>query len=216
MKHFLLSALFAVFFSLPSGARTSSPALPVNPPANEISVAYGVVPAVDVAVVMANVFGTLFTFGLVSFDHFSSTGALSLEYFHTLGRVVSLGGVAAYSACSLDRTRIAEADADGNARYEKYGEAYRIVSLMPAAKASWFRKPRVSMYSKVAVGAMSMSMNTVSRDDAAAASETQSDYSFAFQLSPVAVDFGGPHFRGFVETGFGWQGMLLAGLRYSF
>lgn len=215
MKHFLLPALFAVFFSLPSGARTSSPALPVNPPANEISVAYGVVPAVDAAVVMANVFGTFFTFGLVSFDHFSSTGALSLEYFHTLGRVVSLGGVAAYSACRLDRTQFAGADADGNSRYEKYGQAsHRIVSLMPAAKASWFRKPRVSMYSKAAVGAMSM--NTVSRDDAAAASETQSDYSFAFQLSPVAVDFGGPHFRGFVETGFGWQGMLLAGLRYSF
>ena len=45
--------------------------------------------------------------------------------------------------------------------------------------------------------------------------DDKTDLLFNFQASLLGVEFGGA-FRGFVELGFGEQGIALAGLRYKF
>ncbi len=39
--------------------------------------------------------------------------------------------------------------------------------------------------------------------------------SFGFQVDPIAMEFGGMSFRGFVEAGIGMEGLVKAGVRYA-
>jgi len=63
------------------------------------------------------------------------------------------------------------------------------------------------MYSKLALGVLIGSDSGEPNDKTTAA--------LGWQASAVGAEFGSS-FRGFVELGFGEQGILLAGLRYKF
>uniref|UniRef100_UPI00402A12CB hypothetical protein n=1 Tax=Candidatus Cryptobacteroides bacterium TaxID=3085639 RepID=UPI00402A12CB len=91
----------------------------------------------------------------------------------------------------------------GNADYSGF-------AVMPAAKAFWFRKPHVAMYSKLAAGV------TLLDDYDEEADSHSFDPYWAAQVTLAGVQFGGERFRGFVEAGAGMQGLVLAGLSVSF
>lgn len=72
------------------------------------------------------------------------------------------------------------------------------ITIMPTARLYWFQKPAVAMYSRLAAGYSSIS-----------------DGKWGAQVSPVAVEFGKGNVRGFVEGGFGFQGMLIGGVKFG-
>ncbi len=78
---------------------------------------------------------------------------------------------------------------------------------MPAVKYNWLNRDRFSMYSKIALGVLIGIDSGADNDKTTAA--------FAWQASAVGAEFGNS-FRGFLELGFGEQGILVAGLRYKF
>lgn len=81
---------------------------------------------------------------------------------------------------------------------------------MPAARMFWFRKPHVAMYSKLAAGVTLL-------DDYDEETDSRSyDPFFGAQVTLAGVQFGGERFRGFIEAGAGMQGLVLAGVSFSF
>lgn len=72
------------------------------------------------------------------------------------------------------------------------------ITIMPTARLYWFQKPAVAMYSRLAAGYSSIS-----------------DGKWGAQITPVAVEFGKGSIRGFVEGGFGFQGMLIGGVKFG-
>lgn len=153
---------------------------------NEISVAYGAGSNTDLVMSLAK--------GVFTGKQLDYWGPISAEYFHRLTNTnrLGLGAVFALSGCKWDDT--------GDAKSKYY-------TIMPAIKYNWVVKKYVSWYSKGAVG-MTIDSQSGGRED-------KTDVMFNFQASLVGFEFGGA-FRGFVELGFGEQGIALAGLRYKF
>ena len=163
---------------------------------------YGRVTVVDVAHVVGGVFATAFTAGYARFDNFRSYGSVNLEYYRTLNNTFSVGAAVSWFGGAADEL---------NKDNVKVGDSkYSGFALMPAAKVFWFKKQKVAMYSKLAAGVTLL-------DDYDEESDSHSfDPYWAAQVTFAGVQFGGERFRGFVETGSGMQGLVLAGLSYSF
>jgi hypothetical protein len=79
---------------------------------------------------------------------------------------------------------------------------------MPTVKFYWFNREHFAMYTRLAVGGTYRMEST----------NGVSDNSFMVngQLSPVCIEFGGEHFRGFLESGIGANGSGFGGIKYSF
>lgn len=169
---------------------------------NEITVGYGRATFMDLAHVTGGVFATVFTGGYARFDNFRSYGSVNVEYYRVLNKTFSVGAAASWFGGTADVL---------NKEDVKTGTSdYSGFALMPSAKAFWFRKPHVAMYSKLSVGLTLL-------DDYDDESDSHSfDPYFAAQVSLAGVQFGGERFRGFVELGGGMQGALLVGFSYSF
>ena len=71
-------------------------------------------------------------------------------------------------------------------------------------KGNWVNRPAVQLYSALAAGATFMSGDNNS-------GTTDHSTAFAFQVSPIGVRVGNT-FSFFAEAGFGYQGLLSAGL----
>ncbi len=153
---------------------------------NEISIAYGTGANTDLVMSIAK--------GMFTGKQLDYWGPISVEYFGRLNsnNRLGLGGIFVLGGCKWDDT--------GDAKSKYY-------TIMPAVKYNWAVKKYVSWYSKGAAG-LSIASQSGGRED-------KTDVVFNFHASLVGVDFGGA-FRGFVELGFGEQGIALAGLRYKF
>ncbi|MBQ6202545.1 MAG: hypothetical protein IJK46_00415 [Prevotella sp.] len=134
-------------------------------------------------------------------------GTLAVEYFyHTNDPKLAVGGIVTYSQYGEDVVKKDSRQVTGE-------RTRRYISVMPSVKYYWVNKNHFGLYTKVAAGAMLLSEK--SKDKEINKDESNSKIYFMGQLSPVGVEFGGK-FRGFVEAGFGEQGIVLAGLKYKF
>ncbi len=196
MKRILL-CLAAAFFACVPVVSAQTPES-----RNEITFGYGRVTVVDFAHVIGGVFATAFTAGYARFDNFRSYGSVNLEYYRALNKTFSVGATVSWFGGTADEL---------NKENEKIGNAdYSGFAVMPAAKAFWFRKPHVAMYSKLAAGVALL-------DDYDDESDSHSfDPYLGAQVTLAGVQFGGERFRGFVELGGGMQGFVLAGMSVSF
>ena len=119
-------------------------------------------------------------------------GPASLEYFHSIGKNWKIGGIAMVSGCKWE--------GEGNPKSTYY-------TVMPAAKYNWLNQRGFGMYSKAGLGVTILSESDDNNKETRAA--------FNWQVSFVGIEFGGA-LRGFIELGFGEQGIGLAGIRYKF
>ena len=119
-------------------------------------------------------------------------GAFGAEYFYRPKSALGVGIVGTFGTCKW---------AGSDKARTKY------FSIMPAVKYNWMNREHISLYSKVALGVLIGMENIDSQDKTKAA--------FAWQASVMGAEFGSA-FRGFLELGFGEQGLLVAGLRYKF
>ena len=171
---------------------------------NEFSITYGQATIPQYAYVLGGVFGAAFSLGHFSFENTHMLGAVGVEYVHYVNNWLGLGGAVQCDYMTADAMNVAS---DGtktpNGKF-KLGMA----SAMPVVKFAWLNRAHVGLYSKLGAG----TGYTFTNDS----SEVKDNFAFAFQLTPVGVDFGGESFRGFVEVGLGMQGTVSGGVRWLF
>ena len=170
---------------------------------NEFSITYGQFTVPQFAYVMGGVFGAAFSLGHFSFDNAHLIGGAGVEYVHYVNDWLGFGGALVCDYMTADAMSV---DSDGNKTPNgKFNLGY--ASAMPVVKFAWFNRPRVGLYSKLAAGVGYSFANDDSVKD---------NIGFAFQATPIGVDFGGESFRGFVEAGVGMQGIVNTGVRWLF
>ena len=171
---------------------------------NEFSITYGQYTVPQFAYVMGGVFGAMFTAGHFTFENPKMIGAAGVEYVHYVNGWLGFGGAAMCDYMTADAMNV---DSNGNKTPNgkfKLG----VVSAMPVVKFAWLNREHVGLYSKLAAGAG----YTFTGDN----TEIKDNFMFAFQATPIGVDFGGERFRGFVEVGIGTQGIANVGVRWLF
>ena len=170
---------------------------------NEFSIAYGQATIPQFAYVMGEVFGAMFSLGHASFENPHMFGAAGVEYVHYTNDWFGFGGTV---LCDYMTATTVSVDKDGNKTPN--GEfKLGCLSVMPLVKFAWLNRAHVGLYSKLAAGAGYFFAN---------GGEAKDNFSVAFQVTPVGVDFGGEQFRGFVEAGVGWLGIVSGGVRWFF
>ena len=137
-------------------------------------------------------------------DNETFIGPISVEYFYRLNNpLVNVGAIVAFGLSKED----VHGAYDGDLKHNYY-------TFMPAMKLDWFRREHVAMYSKIAAG---ITYRTEKIDYKGQRNDdTDNSVHFSGQLTGFGVEFGSREFRGFVEGGFGEQGLFLAGLRCRF
>ena len=132
-------------------------------------------------------------------------GPLSAEYFYHANKWLGVGGMFTLSNSKQDV--YLDKKKDGTVSHTYY-------TLMPAVKFDWLRKKSFGMYSKLAVGA-TLRTESINCDDPSAR-DSESKVHVNWQASLLGIEAGSPKVRGFLEFGFGEQGVALFGLRYKF
>ncbi len=130
--------------------------------------------------------------GIFSGKQTSYIGPFGVEYFYRPKSRLGVGVLGTFSTCKWN---------DNDKERTKY------FGIMPAVKYNWLNRTHFSMYSKLALGVI------IGTDTGADKDKTKA--TFGWQASAAGIEFG-KSFRGFLELGFGEQGILLAGLRYKF
>lgn len=176
---------------------------------NELSISYGM----GYGSALIEAFGVGFGNALIhagtnrEWDNSTYTGTVGFEYFRHLNNPkLALGCIATVTNFSEDVVK-----KDTRAKVGEHSSTY--VTLMPAIKYNWINKEHFALYSKVAAGVMYLEEKD--KDYEKKTEDNASTAGFMFQVSPVGVEFGSK-FRGFVELGFGEQGIALGGVRYKF
>ena len=171
---------------------------------NEFTITYGQITVPQFAYVFGGALGAAFSLGHFTFDNAHMVGAVGVEYVHYVNDWLGFGAMVLCDYMTADAYSV---DSDGNKTPNgKFDLGF--ASAMPVVKFAWLNRPRVGLYSKLAVGA-GYSFANGSEDPA-------SNITWSGQLTPIGVDFGGESFRGFVEAGVGMQGLVSAGVRWLF
>ena len=202
MKKSIAALLICLLSFTPAFAQEKVPLQRLN---NELDLSYGRVSLPSFAMVLGGVFATAFTFGLAAMDDFSTSGAISVGYYNYLTDHFAVGGDSCFENMLLGFKAYT-----GDSTYENKLTPNNVSfsSLMPGVKLSWFNRQHFGMYTKLNAGAC---MQTSSQSESGGTS-----VSFAMQVDPVAMEFGGTSIRGFLEVGFGMEGLFNAGIRYAF
>ena len=175
---------------------------------HEISVSYGYVTipqAVDlIGTVGGEVLGGLlvgiadvFAPGVQEYPKIidnGGTGGISLQYLYSLNRTIKLGGTVCYESTWGEWSN---------------GSDYIVhyPAIMATSKFIWFNHEHFGMYSKLSLGLMLILDGK---------NEDKPIPMLAAQASSVCMEFGGKALRGFLETGWGNQGLFNFGVKYSF
>ena len=172
---------------------------------HELSLSYGVGSAAQFGAGIGEGIGLIFS--NTEYDDRAIIGPIAAEYYYHFNNPKwAIGGILSY--CKWDSDRI------NKSSREKESEVNRnFFSVMPSIKRYWVNKNNFGLYSKAAAGIGFV--NRTEKDMDTNKKVDDNGTYFMFQLSFIGVEFGS-QFRGFVEAGFGDQGMLMAGLRYKF
>lgn len=185
---------------------------------NEINVMYGKVSVPGTASVLAAALTSLSSSSMsMTVTGFKNTGSMGLEYFHyTQSGTWAFGVAAVYEKSSMDLTF----KDTQNSKTGTTGFSMNFITVMPSVKLQWFNTNVVGMYSKVALGASVMAVpKTI---DVVVDGQTQKESLDrmpsvlpAFQANPICIEVGGQNVRGFLETGWGMQGLIMGGVRIN-
>ena len=171
---------------------------------NEFSITYGQITVPQAAYVLGGVFGSMFSLGHFSFENAHFIGGAGVEYVHYVNDWLGFGGAV---LCDYMTATAVNVDSEGkktpNGKFQ-----LGVASVMPVVKFAWLNREHVGLYSKLAAGA-GFTFTNQSED-------TKDNFAFAFQVTPIGMDFGGESFRGFAELGLGMQGLVNVGIRWLF
>lgn len=201
MKRIFVSILIISSLLLSGQAKAQNPYYKQVHP-NDISVSYG--------------FSLLSTFGSVVIGSLSNIldiekdisvkpggtyGVINLGYAYQLNKVVSIGGAAGFNRLSIDLK-------DNTGKISP--AAVNVWTIMSTGKFDWFRtrSDMFGMYSKVGLGVMAVGGSLMEELHKTVWLPTG-------QLSLIGLEVG-KGFSGFMELGFGMQGIAQLGVRARF
>ena len=123
-----------------------------------------------------------------------ASGGFSLQYLYSLNRTIKLGGTVCYESTWGEWNN---------------GSDYIVhyPAIMATSKFIWFNREHFGMYSKLSLGMMLILDGK---------NEDKPIPMLAAQASSVCMEFGGKALRGFLETGWGNQGLFNFGVKFSF
>jgi len=140
--------------------------------------------------------------------------AYTVEYFYRPLKWLGVGGMLMYGN-GKPKANYYHMEGNHSVNDALIAEAKNhYLSLMPAVKLDWVRRQYFGMYSKLAVGLTSRHQSMKGAGESRF--EETNYFHPNFHLTAVGMDFGSPHFRGFIDLGFGEQGIFSLGLRYKF
>ena len=122
------------------------------------------------------------------------TGGFSFQYLYSFNRIIKLGGTVCYESTWGEWN-------NGSAYIMHYP------AIMATSKFMWFNHEHFGMYSKLSLGLMIILDGK---------NKAKPIPMLAFQASSVCMEFGGKALRGFLETGWGNQGLVNLGVKFSF
>jgi len=171
---------------------------------HEISISYGG-PTTSFWASIGTHFADAFFQGMggAKYENTSFFGSLSAEYFYHVAPSIGIGGILCYTQ---DNDDILNSGSKVGSRTIRY------ITVMPAVKWNYLRRNHFGMYMKAAVGYSFRHLGETYKGQ----DESKNDGIFNVQLSLLGIEAGSRHVRGFVELGFGEQGVALAGLRFKF
>ena len=168
---------------------------------------------------------SMMTFGLYDASKTAkdekTSPAYTVQYLYRVSPNLKIGGAVTYQHTSYT---LSVKNKDTGAYDDVAKNRNNYFTVMPTVKASWFDKKNISLYSKVAAGVCiafkdSKVKSGVSDEDAKTLLkevETKKGTRFGYQVSPIGCEFGSKNIRAFVELGYGFLGLGLAGLSIQF
>ena len=223
--NYLMVALMAMMFAV------SNSAMAQNDTKSEISFSVGgytpnqTTLAEGIGEGLGKAMATMITFGLYDASKTSkdekTSPAYTVQYLYRVSPNLKIGGAVTYQHTSYT---LSVKNKDTGAYDDVAKNRNNYFTVMPTVKASWFDRKNISLYSKVAAGVCiafkdSKVKSGVSDEDAKTLLkevETKKGTRFGYQVSPIGCEFGSKNIRAFVELGYGFQGLGLAGLSIQF
>lgn len=202
-RNILLFSLLSVFHYVFGYTGNEKPQYDLG--MNEVSVSYGLLPIFNLLDGIDHRIHIQDCESTVSTDMKSNTGAINVEYSHSLTPRFRLGLMASYMGYRHDVQYEHERDYIGDLKSSYVG-------FLPMAQLYWFSHDHVAMYSKVAVGAALYKRNMKSINEELYASFDDTKAQFEMQISPICFE-AGSQLRGFAELGFG-NYLFAAGMKY--
>ena len=223
--NYLMVALMAMMFAV------SNSAMAQNDTKSEFSFSVGgytpnqTTLAEGIGEGLGKAMATMITFGLYDASKTAkdekTSPAYTVQYLYRVSPNLKIGGAVTYQHTSYT---LSVKNKDTGAYDDVAKNRNNYFTVMPTVKASWFDKKNISLYSKVAAGVCiafkdSKVKSGVSDEDAKTLLkevETKKGTRFGYQVSPIGCEFGSKNIRAFVELGYGFQGLGLAGLSIQF
>lgn len=132
-------------------------------------------------------------------------GEINMRYVYRYSNLVTFGISYTYTGMRRDVT-----DSHGSVVGHS---SVNINVIMPEFKSDWYQNGIFTIYSRAAVGVTIAKVTDEYKS--LTKNNTTTVAKFAFQASPIGFEIG-KAFAFYVEAGFGYQGIILAGLRYNF
>ena len=223
--NYMMVALMAMMFVV------SNSAMAQNDTKSEISFSVGgytpnqTTLAEGIGEGLGKAMATMITFGLYDASKTAkdekTSPAYTVQYLYRVSPNLKIGGAVTYQHTSYT---LSVKNKDTGVYDEMAKNRNNYITVMPTVKASWFDKKNISLYSKVAAGVCiafkdSKVKSGVSDEDAKTLLkevETKKGTRFGYQVSPIGCEFGSKNIRAFVEVGYGFQGLGMAGLSIQF
>lgn len=223
--NYLMVALMAMMFAV------SNSAMAQNDTKSEFSFSVGgytpnqTTLAEGIGEGLGKAMATMITFGLYDASKTAkdekTSPAYTVQYLYRVSPNLKIGGAVTYQHTSYT---LSVKNKDTGAYDDVAKNRNNYFTVMPTVKASWFDRKNISLYSKVAAGVCiafkdSKVKSGVSDEDAKTLLkevETKKGTRFGYQVSPIGCEFGSKNIRAFVELGYGFQGLGLAGLSIQF
>jgi hypothetical protein len=207
----LFSLLFvALIFSVSASAQWSK-----GFKTNELSLSFGYYSNVSIIESMTdiNVTSLSKSVGYVyTSDDLNTVGSTTFQFLHRNRKWLSVGIALSYQLATVEcfeQNRKNEITDLGKL-------TIHYVGAMPTLRVNWMIRRNVTLYSKVAAGltfVIDKYKDTSGKGDIV---EPAKKHYAAFQLSPIGAQFGSKSVVGFIEAGYGNQGLVQAGAAYKF
>ncbi|MDR2621529.1 MAG: porin family protein [Dysgonamonadaceae bacterium] len=194
-KTTLLSVLAAFLFISSTNAQSKK---------SEVDLGVGVWSSNQIIGVMSDIIASVFLPDGVGMSNSSSPGAFHLGYKYSLSDRIAVGPVFIYDLNTSDAVT-------GNGKQGKFTSNYSTLSL--EGNYNYVNRDKLKLYALL--GAGGTILNQTYKDNQTGNKHGEKQTFFNFQVTPVGVKYG-DSFGAFAELGFGYKGILSAGLFYRF
>ncbi len=180
---------------------------------NDWQIGYGYLSCIKIVDALGDVEMSDVTQANVETQNRKTIGAITAQITHRKHRAVSFGIALSYEQTKEDCIRSFNKEVS-----TKVGElTNRYISATPLLRFNWFDYcGNVLLYSKLAAGITFIGDKYTNMSESSYDVKSQKQHYFAYQVSPIGFMLVGRKFGGFIEAGFGTQGVVQAGVVCSF